>query len=70
MSGVKHVISSVVDHDALTNSCTGTGRLKLRLTEAEDLDAVKLKFIKEGYAIQEHDDNPKKKSNFTAEMKL
>lgn len=42
ISGVKHVISATVDHDALTNACTGTGRIKARLAANEDLDMLKL----------------------------
>lgn len=42
----------------------------MRLTETEDLDIVKLQFLKAGYAVNEHSENPKKKSNFTVEQTL
>jgi hypothetical protein len=51
ISGAKHVISAVVDEDAIQNVCTGTGRIKLRLGGDEDLDQVKLQFLKAGYGI-------------------
>lgn len=38
LSGVKHVISADVDHDALKGVCTGTGRIKMRLTAEEDAE--------------------------------
>jgi len=66
ISGVKHVISAVVEHDALTNACTGTGRIKMRLTGNEDLDNVKLQFLKAGYGVQEHAENTNKKSGFSS----
>jgi len=54
ISGVKHVISAVVDQDSIRNICTGTGRVKLRLAENEDLDNVKLQYVKAGYSVQDH----------------
>jgi hypothetical protein len=45
------VISASVDVDSIRNICTGTGRLKLRLGANEDLDAVKVKFLKAGFGI-------------------
>lgn len=62
---IKHVISAKVDHDSITNDCVGTGRVKLRLAPEEDLETVKLRYLKEGYSVMEHEENPKKKSNFT-----
>lgn len=62
ISGVKHVISSIVDTNSLTNACTGTGRIKMRLSPNEDLDTVKLQYLKAGFGVAEHSDNPNKKS--------
>jgi len=31
-AGVKQIVSAIVDCDSLTNACTGTGRLKVRLS--------------------------------------
>ncbi len=42
ISGVKHIISAVVDEDSIRNVCTGTGRIKLRLGGDDELDTVKL----------------------------
>jgi len=38
---VKHVISATLDVDKLTNECSGTGRIKMRLGPNENLDSVK-----------------------------
>ena len=65
LANVKHVITAVIDHDSITNACTGTGRVKLRLGPNEDLDMVKLQYLKAGYGVQDHQDNPKKKTVFT-----
>ncbi len=42
IAGVKHIISASIDTHSITNTCTGTGRIKLRLGPNEDLDTVKL----------------------------
>ena len=65
IAGVKHVISATVDEDSIKNVCTGTGRIKLRLNPTEDLDVVKLQFLKAGYGVQEHSDETNKKASFT-----
>lgn len=71
IAAVKHVINVVVDTDSIRNICLGTGRIKLRLAENEDVDNVKLQFLKAGYGIQDHEENPKKKkSTFTSEQAL
>lgn len=59
---VKHVISAAVDHDSITNQCVGTGRVKLRLSANEDLDMVKLQYLKAGFAVQEYEGDAKKKA--------
>jgi hypothetical protein len=38
VAGVKHVISSTIDTDNLKGTCTGTGRMKIRLNEGETLE--------------------------------
>jgi len=70
ISGAKHIISAVVDHDAITNTCTGTGRIKLRLGGEDELDNVKLQFLKAGLGVQEHADDTKMKTNFSKEQTL
>ncbi|CDW87720.1 UNKNOWN [Stylonychia lemnae] len=70
ISGAKHVISAVVEQDAITNNCVGTGRIKLRLGGEDEVDNVKLQFLKAGYAVQDHTENSKKKPNFTQEQTL
>ena len=54
IAGVKHVINVVVDNDSIRNVCTGTGRIKIRLGANEDLDMVKLQYLKAGFGVSEH----------------
>lgn len=68
IAGVKHVISSVIETDSIKNTCTGAGRIKMRLQAEEDPEMIKLNFLKAGYAVQDHTENPKKKSGFTQEL--
>jgi hypothetical protein len=70
ISGAKHIISAVVDQDAIKNTCTGTGRIKLRLGGEDELVNVKLQFLKAGLGVQEHADDTKMKTNFSKEQTL
>jgi hypothetical protein len=70
IAGVKHVINTTIESDSIRNVCTGTGRIKLRLQPEESSETVMLNFVKAGYAVQEHSENPKKKTGFTTEMTL
>mmetsp|Transcript_5178 Transcript_5178/g.3870 ORF Transcript_5178/g.3870 Transcript_5178/m.3870 type:complete len:142 (+) Transcript_5178:197-622(+) len=54
IANVKHVITATVDSDAITNSCTGTGRVKFRLGPNEDAETVKVRYLKEGFGLVEH----------------
>lgn len=45
IANVKHVISTQVDLDNLKGTCTGTGRIKIRLNEGEDPESIKQRFI-------------------------
>lgn len=38
MAGVRHVISSTVDEDNMKGTCTGTGKVKVRLNHGETRD--------------------------------
>ena len=58
IASVKHVISVQLDQDSIKNENIGTGRIKLRLGPNEDVDKVMLQFLKAGYAVQEHSNNP------------
>ncbi len=70
IAGVKHIISASIDTHSITNTCTGTGRIKLRLGPNEDLDTVKLQYLKAGYGVAEHTENTKMKTNFTSDASL
>ena len=59
-----------MDSDSIRNVCTGTGRLKLRLGAGDDLDIVKLQFLKAGFGIQEHQENTKMNTGFSQEQTL
>lgn len=38
----KHVVEAGVEHDTIRNVCTGTGRLRVRLGDGENIDQVTL----------------------------
>lgn len=70
ISGAKHVINATVEQDAITNNCVGNGRIKLRLGGEDEVDNIKLQFLKAGYGVQDHSEDPRKKPNFTMEQTL
>ena len=70
ISGAKHVISATVNEDNLKGHCTGTGRIKLRLTNEDNLESIKLKLVNAGFSIKDHVENPNKNIKFTSEAKL
>lgn len=41
IAGVKHIVDAIVDSDTIKNVCTGTGKIRVRLGEGEDLEQVK-----------------------------
>lgn len=65
IANVKHVISSQVDLDNLKGTCTGTGRIKIRLNEGEDPEAIKQRFISKNILVQDFKMQPSKSTGFT-----
>ena len=54
ISGAKHVVEATVDHDAIRNVCTGSGKIKVRLGDGEDIEQVKLSLLKAGFDVNEN----------------
>jgi hypothetical protein len=53
ISGSKHVINATVEEDNFRGVCTGNGRLQIRLNHGENVDSVKLNFMRLGYSVSE-----------------
>jgi hypothetical protein len=51
VAGVKHVIASEVDVDALKGTCRGTGSIQIRLNDGEDKEAIRQNFINRGFIV-------------------
>lgn len=64
-ANVKHVISTELALDNFKGICTGTGRIKIRLNEGESLEDVQRSFQKKGYTATVHQEDARKKPNFT-----
>jgi hypothetical protein len=60
----------VVNQDAIKNTCIGTGRIKLRLGDEDEIDNVKFQFLKAGLGVLEHAEDAKMKKNFSKEQTL
>ena len=41
IAGARHVVEATVDNDTIKNVCTGTGKIRVRLGDGEDLEQVK-----------------------------
>lgn len=69
VANVKHVVSAEVREDNLKGICTGEGRIKIRLNEGETINQVRLNFVRAGYAVNVHSDDPRKRPNMTGPPK-
>jgi hypothetical protein len=69
VANVKHVIESTVDEDNVKGICTGNGRIKIRLNEGETINQVRLNFVRAGYSIDLHNDDPRKRPAMTGPAK-
>ncbi len=65
IASAKHVVDAIVDHDTIRNVSTGTAKLRVRLGDEEDIEAVKSNFLRAGLSVQEAKSNPNKKPVFT-----
>lgn len=61
VAGTKHIFEATIDQDPMKNTCAGTGRVKIRLSHGEDLDRVKLNFLREGIHVQEYQQDSRKR---------
>ena len=69
IANVKHVINAEVQADNLKGTCTGQGRIKLRLNDGESAEQVQLNFQRAGYTAKFHLDDPRKRPELTGEKK-
>ena len=58
IAGVKHVISANVDLDNLKGTCTGTGRIKIRLNEGEDPEQIRQRYVNQGVLVKDFKNQP------------
>ena len=66
---MKHVIDASVEEDNVKGICTGNGRIKIRLNEGETINQVRLNFVRAGYSVNLHNEDPRKRPNMTGPAK-
>lgn len=66
---MKHVVGAEVNEDNLKGICTGEGRIKIRLNEGETINQVRLNFVRAGFAVNVHQEDPRKRPNLTGPAK-
>lgn len=69
MAGVRHVVSATVDEDNMKGTCLGTGRIKVRLNQGETREQLELNFTKNGIAVREAAQDPRKRPALTGPPK-
>lgn len=69
MSGVKHVISASIDEDNMKGTCTGTGRIQVRLNPGETREQVELNYARQGVIVGETKSDSRKRPNVTGQPK-
>lgn len=65
VANVKHVISTDVNYDNFLGTCKGDARVKIRLNDGETAEMVRANFIRAGYQVKTHTEDPRKKPNLT-----
>jgi|TARA_B110000285_G_C15104468_1_gene607082 hypothetical protein len=65
ITGAKHVIDTEFKHDAMKGTCTGQGRIRLRLQDSEDLDKIRSNLAIAGIRTAAHHEDPQKKPILT-----
>lgn len=65
ITGAKHIISTDLKHDAMRGTCTGDGRLRLRLLQDEDLNQIRSNLAMAGIRTGTHQENPQKNPELT-----
>lgn len=66
----KHVVEATVENDSIKNVCTGVGRVKVRLGEGEDLEQVKINFLRAGLQVHDMNQNQNLKPVFSYKQSL
>jgi hypothetical protein len=61
VANVRHVISTDIKYDNFLGHCKGDGRVKIRLNEGETIEMVRANFIRAGYQVKTHIEDPRKK---------
>lgn len=60
----KHIVSVTTEQDKIQNYCKGTGRVKIRMTKADDINKITQSIVKRGIVIDNHAEKHAKKSNY------
>jgi hypothetical protein len=68
ITGAKHIISTDLQHDAMKGTCTGVGRLRLRLTGDDELEKIRSNLATAGIRTVNHKEDPQKKPLLTGEV--
>jgi len=66
---VKHVVEATVEEDNFKGTCTGNGRIKIRLNHGESAEQVRLNFLRRGFGITEFKQDPRKRPDLTGPPK-
>ena len=69
VADVKHVISMELPYDNLKGVCKGEGRIKIRLNNGESLEKIRLNFLRAGYVVKNHQEDPRKRPVITGPKK-
>jgi hypothetical protein len=67
ITGAKQIISTDLKYDAMKGTCTGQGRLRLRLGGGEDLNKIRSNLATAGIRTTTHEEDPYKKPLLTGE---
>ena len=70
LAGARHIVDAIVDHDTIKNQCVGSGKIRVRLGEGEDLEQIKGNLYQAGLDVRELQSNASKRPTFTYQQSL
>lgn len=65
ITGAKQIIETEFQHDAMKGTCTGQGRIKLRIQNPDDLSKIQSNLAIAGIRTKTHQQDPLKKPLLT-----
>jgi len=68
--GAKHIISATIETDAIQGTCTGAGKIQVRLQENETSEQLMMNLVAKGLSVRKSKKKAHKNTGFSAGQHL